>query len=273
MTILAFSLVLAAALLHAGWNFWLKLSGDRLAALAALGGGWVIVGAVATAALGMPKPAMWPYLLVSTLIHTAYTLVLTRSYRFGSFSVAFPIARGIGPLVVTLVSSLYLGESLGVTGALGIVLIIAGALWLGFPRSMPGFSTLMLSAGAGTLIGTYTLIDGLGGRLGSPHVFAAWLFLFSAFPLITVAAAVHRSKLPATVRPVWFRGLAAGVLSAAAYWIVIWAMSQTHMGLVAALRESSIVFAALLGAVFLKERVRWIGLTIMFGGIVLAKVA
>lgn len=274
MTILAFCLVLAAALIHTSWNFWLKVSGDRLAAFATIGGGWAIVGTIAVALLGAPDAAVWPYLLVSTVVHGVYAFALMKSYQLGNFSKAYPIARGIGPLVVALASLIYLGEPLGITGVLGIVLIIAGAVWLGFPTSMPDFTSLMMSIATGVLIGTYTLLDGLGGRAGSsPHVFAAWLFLFTAIPVMAVALGVHRSRIIDVLRPIWVRGLAAGVMSAAAYWIVIWAMSEAHMGLVAALRESSVVFAALLGAIFLKERVRWLGVALVFAGIVFAKLA
>lgn len=273
LTILTFSLVLAAALLHAGWNFWLKVSGDRLVALATLASGWAIVGSLAAILLGAPKAAAWPYLLGSTVVHTVYSLALIRTYKHGNLSIAYPVARGIGPLVVALVSTIFLGESLGAAGVFGVVLIIGGAVWLGFPATIPDLSNLMISIATGVLIGTYTLLDGLGGRVGSPHVFAAWLFLFTALPIGMVALAVHRAKLCNLVRPIWHKGVVAGVLSAAAYWIVIWAMSEAHMGLVAALRESSVVFAALLGAILLKERVKWLGVCLVFGGIVLTKLA
>jgi drug/metabolite transporter (DMT)-like permease len=274
LTILVFSLVLASAFIHATWNFWLKVSGDRVAAFATIGGGWAIAGLLAIPLLGAPEPAVWPYLLASTLVHGVYALALLKSYKLGNLSSAYPIARGIGPLVVALASSILLGEELGLMGVLGIVLIIAGAVWVGFPKSVPDFTSLMISVATGALIGTYTLLDGLGGRAGSsPHVFAAWLFLFMAFPVIGFALATHRSRFGAVVRPILSRGLAAGVLSAAAYWIVIWAMSEAHMGLVAALRESSVLFAAGLGAVFLHERVRWFGVALVFVGIVFARLA
>ena len=273
MTLLAFAMVFAAAFLHAGWNFWLKIAGDRLVALAALAGGWAIVGVPAIVLLGPPTTAAWPYLIASTVVHTAYALALIRSYRHGDLSMAYPVARGAGPLVVALVSTVLLGETLGPAGVLGIALITAGVIWLGFPRTLPNLSNLLISVATGALIGTYTLLDGLGGRVGSPHVFAAWLFLFTSIPIVAIALAVHRERIARLLRPVWRKGAAAGVLSAAAYWIVIWAMSQAHMGLVAALRESSVVFAAVLGAFFLRERVRWLGVLWVFAGIVATKLA
>ena len=132
---------------------------------------------------------------------------------------------------------------------------------------------LIFSLVTGVLIGVYTLLDGVGGRVGSPHLFSAWLFVLTSFPILLIALAVRRKQFIALLRPTWKKGVAAGVVSALAYWIAIWAMSETPMGLVAALRESSVVFAAILGAVFLKERVRWIGVSLVFSGIALSKFA
>lgn len=272
MTILAFSLVLLAALTHAIWNTWLKVSGDRLVALAALGMGWAIVGSFAILLLGTPDPAAWPYLGASTLVHTVYAMLLIQSYKHGNLSVAYPIARGVGPLIVVLVSAVLLGDMLSVAGLSGALLIVCGALWLGFPSSAPNYTSLLFSIATGTLIGTYTLLDGLGGRAGaSPHLFAAWLFMLTSIPVIAIAWSIHRSEFTGLIRPVLAKGLAAGMLSAAAYWVVIWAMSEAHMGLVAALRESSVVFASVMGAILLKERVRWPGVAFVFVGIVLTK--
>lgn len=274
MTYSVFFLVLLAALTHAIWNSWLKVSGDRLVALAVIGVGWALTGIVAISILGAPEARAWPYLLASTLVHTIYALALIRSYAQGSLSVAYPIARGLGPLIVAFVTSVFLGDQLGFGGLLGILLIIAGVGWLGAPRSAPAYSSLLFSILTGMLIGTYTLLDGLGGRAGdSPHLFAAWLFLLTAVPVLVIAIAVHRSRFIAIARPIWPIGIGAGLLSAGAYWIVIWAMSEAHMGLVAALRESSVVFAALIGAVLLKEHVRWAGIALVFAGVTLTKLA
>lgn len=274
MSILVFSLVLLAALTHAIWNSWLKVSGDRLAALAALGAGWAVVGIAAIAKLGLPEPAVWTYLLASTVVHALYVAALIESYRLGDLSVAYPIARGIGPLVVVIVSTVFLDDAITPVGIAGALLIVAGALWLGLPRGVPGGRGLVFSVITGALIGTYTLLDGAGGRAGpSPHVFAAWLFLLTSIPVVAAAALVHGRHFGAMLRPALPQGVAAGALSAGAYWIVIWAMSEAPMGLVAALRESGVVFAALIGAWLLRERVRWIGVTLVFAGIVMTRLA
>jgi len=131
-----------------------------------------------------------------------------------------------------------------------------------------------LSLLTGVLIGSYTLLDGFSGRLGgSPHAFTAWLFLLTSIPIFVVAGWRHKTKLIDLMHPILARGVSAGILSAAAYWIVVWAMSVAPMGLVAALRETSVVFAALLGGTLLRERVRWAAVILVFCGIVLARLA
>lgn len=274
MTFSVFFLVLLAALTHALWNSWLKVSGDRLVALAAMGVGWTIVGLAALPLVGMPQPQAWPFLVASTIVHTIYTLILIAAYRLGDLSVVYPIARGLGPLIVALVSTFYFGDELGTNGTIGLAFIVAGVVGLGMPSATPSYPSLGYSVLTGALIGAYTLLDGLGGRNGgSPHVYATWLFLLTGFPVIVIAIAEHRVRFITLARPIWKKGVTAGVLSAGAYWIVIWAMSDAHMGLVAALRESSVVFVALIGAFLLKERVRWFAVALVFVGVVFTKLA
>jgi len=176
--------------------------------------------------------------------------------------------------VVTVVSVGYLGDSIAIVGVFAVVLIVIGVVWLGVPRSNQSYAGLLFGLLNAALIGTYTLLDGFGARVGgSPHAFAVSLFLFSAIPIFIVAGLVHRDRFASLMRPMWLKGMSAGVLSAAAYWVVVWAMSVAPMGLVAAVRESSVVFAALLGAFLLRERVRWTAVALVFGGIVLTRLA
>ena len=271
MTLSVLGLVLVAAIIHAIWNTWLKVSSDRLVALTTLAIGWAVVGFASLPFVGTPHREAWPYLLVSALVHTIYSLTLIRAYGLGNLSVTYPIARGTGPLIVAAVSTAYLGDSLGVAGFLSVALIVVGVGWLGLRRSSQGYAGLLFSLLTGALIGTYTLLDGVGGRIGgSPHAFAAWLFLLTALPIVVVSGSVHGARFAGLVRPVLLKGVSAGVLSASAYWVIVWAMSVAPMGLVAAVRESSVVFAALLGGLLLGERVRWVAVAFVFGGVVLA---
>lgn len=274
MTLAVLGLVLVAAITHALWNTWLKVSEDRLVALALLAAGWGIVGLSALLFVGSFHEDAWPYLLVSTIVHTIYSLTLIRAYSLGDLSVTYPIARGTGPLVVAIVSTVYLGDSLGAVGFLAVILIVIGVIWLGIPRSTRSYASVLFSLLTGILIGAYTLLDGLGGRLaGSPHAYAALLFLLTSIPILVFAGLARRDELSSLARPMWLKGVTAGVLSAAAYWVVVWAMSVAPMGLVAAVRESSVVFAALLGAFLLRERVRWVAVVLVLAGIVLTSLA
>ena len=273
MTGSVLGLVLLAALTHALWNTWLKVSGDRLVALATIATGWAVVGLSSLPFVGAPSPVAWPYLLASTLVHSVYSLTLIRAYGHAALSITYPIARGTAPLIVAAVSVAYLGDSLGVAGFTAVALIVVGVVWLGAPRPGQSRTGLILSLLTGVLIGAYTLLDGIGARIGaSPHGFAAALFWLTALPILTVAVWVHRTDLPSMARPLWLRGLAAGIMSAAAYWVVVWAMTVAPMGLVAAVRETSVVFAAVLGAL-LGERVRWAPVGLVLLGVVLIRLA
>jgi drug/metabolite transporter (DMT)-like permease len=267
-------LVLLAAITHALWNTWLKISGDRLIALATLAIGWTIVGLLSLPIVGIPGRDAWPYLLVSTFIHLSYSLTLIRAYGLADLSVTYPIARGIAPLVVTVAAVIFLDEPLGRLGFFAVCLVVIGVVWIGLPAKGQRRSGLVISLITGCLIGTYTFLDGLGGQVGgSPHAYTASLLLTTSIPLFIVTGCVHRGDCMRLARPIWAKGMAAGVLSAIAFGIVIWAMSVAPMSLVAAVRESSVVFVALLGSVLLKERVRWVAVIFVFSGIFLARLA
>ena len=274
MTLSVLALVLAAAITHAVWNAWLKISGDRLVALATLAAGWTMVGFVSLYWVGTPVREVWSLLGISTLVHTVYALTLIRAYGHGNLSVTYPIARGTGPLVVAIVSAFFFGDVLGVQGFAAVLLIVAGVAWLGIPHDTQSMTGVLLSVITGILIGTYTLLDGYSGRLGdSPHAYVAWLLILTGIPIMLIAARVRGSAIAGLIRPVLPRGIVGGVVSAVSYWAVIWAMSVAPMGLVAAVRETSVIFAALFGGALLKERVRWAAVMLVLAGIVLTRLA
>ena len=274
MSLSVLAVVLIAAITHAVWNAWLKISGDRLVALATLATGWTIVGLIALYWVGVPAPEVWRYLLISTIVHTVYALTLIRAYGHGNLSVTYPIARGTGPLIVAVVSAALFGDALGTVGFAAVVLIVGGVVWLGIPRDNQSIKGVVLSILTGLLIGTYTLLDGFGGRLGdSPHAYVAWLLILTGVPVVSVAVWQKGAQFGAQVQPLLARGVFAGVLSALSYWVVIWAMNFAPMGLVAAVRESSVIFAALFGGALLKERVHWAAVMLVFAGIALTRLA
>jgi len=268
-------LVLVTALSHALWNAWLKITGDRIVALALMGASYFVLGLAALPVLGWPAPTAGGYLAASTLVHTAYPLTLIAAYRCGDLSVVYPISRGTGPMLVTLVAAVFLGDSVGPMGFAAVGLIVAGIVGLAHASALRAPSALGLSLIAGGLIAAYTVLDGLGGRASSSaQSYVAWLFLASGTLLLAVGVVARGTgELWRLARPVWWQGLCAGGISALAYGIVVWAIRVAPMGLVAATRETSVAFAAVIASVWLRERVRWPAVLLVLIGVLLVRLS
>jgi drug/metabolite transporter (DMT)-like permease len=250
------SLVLAAALLHASWNALVKAGGDpfvRLAVVAAVGG---LCALPLLLFVGPPAPASWPYLFGSVVVHHGYYLTLGYGYRFGDLSHVYPIARGIAPPLVALVAWLFAGESLGPLGVLAILLISGSIVSLAFTDDgrLGALKPMLLGLATGITIAAYTLFDGLGGRAaGDVLGYIAWLFAIDAVPFPLIVAYRYRRRLGPALAACWRPATVGGALSVIAYGLVIWAMSLTPMAAVSALRETSVIAAALIGTRLLRE--------------------
>ena len=194
------ALVLLAAAAHAAWNAWLKDSGDRLSSMAAIAMGWLIVGCVSVPIVGIPSIVSWPYLLATTVVHTGYAMLLITAYRYAEFSLAYPIARGTGPLLVVLVAPLLISEHLEGPSLFAVTLMVTGIFMIGAftnARSLGGHRAILFSLATGVLIAAYTMIDGQGARAGStPHAYAAWLFILTSIPIIALAMRSSWSVIP-----------------------------------------------------------------------------
>ncbi len=274
MTFQVLLAVLLAACIHAAWNTWLKLAGDRLVVMALMGAGWALFAAGWLPFLAQPSAAGWAYLAVSVVAHLAYSLMLVRAYGAIDLSVAYPMIRGSGPVIVSGVSFLVLGEAIGLLGGLAVALVTAGVAALGFGGGVRDYRALAFGLFGGVLVATYTLLDGVGARVsGATHGYAMWLFVLTGLPLLGVALAVRGRRFFVLARPVALRALCAGALAGMAFWIVIWALTQAPMGLVAAARETSVVFVALASGLMLKERVNWLAIGAVFAGVVLIRIA
>ncbi|EJN00298.1 DMT family transporter [Herbaspirillum sp. YR522] len=257
MTLAVIGLVLLAALLHASWNALLKSRGDRLASLSlmTIGAG---LGAIPLVLLRpWPAAASWWCIMLSAILHTGYNLFLVRAYRIGDFGQSYPIARGSSPLLVALGAALFAGEALGWHTVLGIALVSLGIISLANLGALRrGTSQAPLAAFVtGAFIAAYTVTDGIGARLaGDAIAYAGWLFVLDSIPLALIYLYRHRRwPIVPGQRDTWI-SLLGGVMSLLAYAIVIWAVTLAPMGLVSALRETSVLFAALIGAIFLGER-------------------
>ncbi|MDR5733492.1 DMT family transporter [Caballeronia sp. LZ025] len=268
--------VLFAALLHASWNAMLHGNRDRFLSMTWMSIAIAAVSSVAVIALPLPADAAWPCIVASGLVHIVYNVSLVRSYRRGDLAQAYPIARGSSPLLVTLGAALFAHEAIGPLHAFGIALISGGIMALALQGRHVSRSSALAALTTGVTIAIYTVIDGIGVRAsnGQALAYTAWMFLFYwLMPLLFVTM----RGLPALWTPIRTAPLAigsslgGGLVSIAAYGIVIWAMQAGAMGAVSALRETSVVFAALIGRVFLRETVnakRWLACLVVAAGAV-----
>lgn len=249
--------VLLAAALHAGWNALIRSSSQNLQDTCLLVVGAAVWAVFLLPFLPAPRSESWPYLALSMLIHIAYFTLLAVSYRFGQLSFSYPLMRGSAPVITALVAAYLLGEIPSAGGWLGIICICGGVVLLSGDAWRSGSFHSAAAAPAlvnGLVIACYTLVDGRGVRLaGHALAYTCWLFLLTAAALIVCSAILGNRATWRRTLPHWFRGLFGGACSLASYGLVLWAMTRAPIALVAALRESSVVIAVIIGAFFLKE--------------------
>jgi drug/metabolite transporter (DMT)-like permease len=254
-----FLAVLAAAVMHAGWNVLVKLKLDRFLSLFLIQTLMGLMGLAMLAVFAWPSVASLPYAFASGILHTGYNIFLARSYRTGDLSQVYPIARGTAPLLTLIVTWFAAHETIGIATGLGIGVLVAG-IWLTGLVGKRGLKldgmTLFFALGTSVFIAAYTVVDGLGGRAsGSASGYAALVFLLDAVCLLFAGIYVRGPGILRQVAPYWKSGIAGAALSATAYWIVIWAMTLAPIAAVAALRETSILFVMLMSIRVLKETV------------------
>jgi drug/metabolite transporter (DMT)-like permease len=253
--------VLGAALLHASWNALIKSGRDPLldTALVALAG--TLVALPLTLLVEPPERAAWPYIFATVVVHIGYYVAMAAAYRQGDLSLGYPIMRGVAPLIVALASGALFGEALSGGGWLGVLLICGGVVSLAFVSRRKSIAagksvtaaTLWALAGA-AIIAIYTLIDATGVRAsGGTERYVVWLFVFIGLPFGLAVLALKRGEFLRHAARHWWRGIAGAVMSGLSYGIALWAMTRAPVAVVAALRETSVIFAALIGAWLLKE--------------------
>lgn len=252
------ALVLLAAVMHAGWNAVTKSSPDRTLTLALVLGTSALTGIVACFFVPFPAPESHPFLLVSAGFHALYQIFLLQAYRFGDLSHVYPIARGLAPVLVALFASLFAAEVPDGIQALGLGVASVSIASLALePRTLgPGATRSVVAALlTAAMIGTYTFLDGQGvRRAGVSHAYIAWNIWMTSVPFCLFVLLRRRARLAAILRTSeGLKGIVAGVTSTVGYGIVLWAMDQGAMASVAALRETSVVFAALIGTLVLGE--------------------
>ena len=277
---LVVAMVLAAAVMHAVWNTVLKVGSDRLMTMA------VVIGLGGTLSPGLilygppPLPESWIFIALSVALHCAYFFFLIQAYRVGDLSHAYPLARGSAPLIVAAGGALFAGELLSPLELVAVAIISGGIFSLlltGGDGPRGGWRAVAYPIATGVMIAAYTVADGLGVRLsGNPASYIGWLFLFSAIPIVVFAAVKRHGEALVFLRRYWKRSIMAGMLAFCAYSLVIWALSLAAMAHVSALRETSVVIAALIGTRLLGEPFgvrRVLSAATVAGGVVLLQLA
>jgi drug/metabolite transporter (DMT)-like permease len=269
--------VLAAAVTHATWNAIAHGIKDQTLAFALIGVGGITVSIPLVIVAALPRSSCWPYLLASIAIHVFYNLLLMQCYRLGEFSQVYPLARGISPLVVTILAAVFVHEHLALPQIGGVIVVSAGLAFLVFGGRRPGRGAFLAAVGTGLTIAAYTTVDGVGVRLSaSPVGYIGWLMILESL-CVPMFAAVRRRRVLLKQPPrILLSGLAAGALSVLAYGLVLWAQTRGALAPIAALRETSVIFGAIIGTLVFREpfgRNRIIATVLVVAGIVLLNVA
>jgi drug/metabolite transporter (DMT)-like permease len=275
MSLTIFIALLGAAALHAGWNAMIRRDSDRDATALAIAAGGAMLGIALVPFLPALDRGAIPFAIASSCIHVAYYALVARAYRLGELSVAYPIMRGLAPLIVTIVGVFFI-ERIGVVGIAGVIIVTTGIVLLGFDGRSSGRAALATALANALVIAAYTLVDGLGARAsGAPVTYVAWIEIGGGLGAIAWQVAMGgRAKFTAMLSRTP-PGLIGAAMSFAAYGIALWAMTQAPIGAVAAVRETSVLFATALGAVLLGERfgpARWVAAVVVVLGLALVKI-
>ncbi len=258
MSLTVMIIVLCAALLHASWNFLVKRAEDKYLSMSAVVVGHIPFALVAVLWAPLPKASSLPFLITGALLHVGYQLFLLASYRFGDLSQVYPLARGVAPLLVAGVSVLALGLSLSTVELGAVALIGCGIMSLTLVRRADGLRNGragVLAFFTGAFIASYSLVDGLGARAAATALgYYGWLSMINGIAFAVLMGRLRPGTVNRLIRGELRLALVCGGASFLAYALVTWAFTQAPIALVTALRETSIIFALLLGVFVLKER-------------------
>jgi drug/metabolite transporter (DMT)-like permease len=268
--------VIAAAVTHAVWNAIAHGIKDQTLAFALIGVGGIAIGIPLVIVAAMPRSDCWPYLLGSVVIHIFYNLLLMRCYRLGEFSQVYPLARGTSPLVVTILAAIFIHEHMALAQIGGVLVVSAGLATLVLAGRRPGRAAFLAAVGTGLTIAAYTTVDGVGVRLsGSPVGYIGWLMVLESLCVPMFAVVRRRDVLLKQPKRILLAGLAAGALSVLAYGLVLWAQTRGALAPIAALRETSVIFGAIIGTLIFREpfgRTRITATVLVAAGIILLNI-
>ena len=270
--------VLGAAILHAGWNTLVKVGSDRLSILVLMSLVQAAIGASLLAFVPAPTADAVPWIATAAVLHTGYKVFLSRAYALADLSQAYPLARGTAPLIVFLLSVLVFAKAFKPIETAAVLAISTGILLMAVKGGRGGRmdgKALAYAIGTAAFIAGYTTAGGIGARIaGTPSGFLFWVVIGDSAGMAAYALA-HRGRTAfSALIPVWKSGVFVGAISLGAYWIVMWAFTVAPIALVAALRETSILFATVLAALLIRERVsawRWVSASCIALGAILMK--
>jgi drug/metabolite transporter (DMT)-like permease len=250
-------LMLFSAVIHATWNALIKSDRDRLVTFGVVMLSGTVLGLLCAPFVAFPKTEAWPWIGASVIVHVFYYYFLLKAYSYGDLSYVYPIARGLGPLLVAIFSGALLAETLTFREGLGVLLVSIGIAGVTFARGLPrglDWRATIFAVLTGLTIASYTVIDGMGARVsGDPFAYIVWLNIAEG-PWVMVLAVYKRGWSTVThLKAYWWRGLVGGTIATLGYGIAIWALSLGSMAHVAAIRETSVLFAALMGTLLLGE--------------------
>ncbi|CAN5239801.1 DMT family transporter [soil metagenome] len=258
MTIGVFLVVLLAAALHATWNAVVRGGSDTLLTTIMVTGSAALIAIALLPFLPAPARPSWPFIAASTILQIGYFILVARIYRIADMSETYPVMRGTAPLLVAVASVVFLHEALAPLAWLGVILICCGILGMTAGRRMRPGKGIALALLNALVIASYTLIDGAGvRRSGAPASYTLWIFLLTGAPFALWALAARGQAFRRYVAGNWPAGLVGGLGTIMAYGLALWAMTLAPLAMIAALRETSILFAIAISALFLKERVRF----------------
>lgn len=251
------AIILVAAALHAGWNALIKISGDRIAVMAVMTLVGSLISMILLPFVENPSPESWPLLFVTILLHTGYSFFLAIAYDHGDLGQVYPIARGSAPILVTVGAIVFANEYLATPALIGVACLAVGVMTLTFDKTngvRANPKAVIYALATGLCIASYTVVDGIGARKADSVLgFAVWLTLGDGLLIFLIALIWKRAKIWRVARENFGKGLAGGAMQVGAYWIIVWALALAPMGMVSALRETSVLFAALISTFILKE--------------------
>ena len=277
MPIIVFAVVILAALLHASWNAILKSAVDKFLAAIMITTASAALSAVIIPFLTEPAPSSVPYAIASAALQIIYFLLVARTYQVADMSRTYPLMRGAAPLIVALVSSFRMDDAMSRFGWIGVTVICLGILSIAFGNTLNDRKGVRLALLNAFVIAGYTLIDGLGvRRSAAPAAYTLWVFLLTGLSLTLWAVAARRSTFVPYLGRHWRLGIAGGIATTAAYGLALWAMTIAPIAVVAALRETSILFGTLIAGFVLREHIgprRVIAACIIAAGAIILRLA